>query len=152
MKARVKWVGDMSFVGESGSGHAVSMDGAPQFGGRNLAPRPMEMVLLGLGGCNGFDVVKLLKEAGQDVVGVELEIEAERAVATPAVFTRIKGLYTVTGRGLDESEVKKAVAASARQRSSVSKMLEKTALITYDYEIVELGGTAESQSRDDAGG
>ena len=71
----------------------------------------MEMVLLGLGGCNGFDVVKLLKEAGQDVVGVELQIEAERAVATPAVFTRIKGLYTVTGRGLDESEVKKAVAA-----------------------------------------
>ncbi len=143
MQARVKWVGDMSFVGESGSGHAVSMDGAPEFGGRNLAPRPMEMVLLGLGGCNGFDIVKLLKEAGQDVTGVELQLDAERADAGPGVFVHIKGHYTVTGRGLDESEVKKAVEASARLHSSVSRMLEKTAYISYDYEIVELGA-AES--------
>ncbi len=139
MEARVKWVGDMSFVGESGSGHAVAMDGAPQFGGRNLAPRPMEMVLLGLGGCNGFDLVKLLQDAGQDVHGVELHLEAERAGATPAVFTRIRGRYTVTGRGLDEHEVGKAVESSAQRHSSVSKMLEKTARITYDYEIIEVG-------------
>ena len=139
MEARVRWVGDMSFVGESGSGHTVAMDGAPRFGGRDLAPRPMEMVLMGLGGCNGFDVVKLLKDAGQDVRGIELRLEAERADAAPAVFTRIRGLYTVTGRGLDEREVKKAVEASARRHSSVSRMLEKTARITYDYEVVEVG-------------
>ena len=139
MKACVKWVGNMSFIGESGSGHTVAMDGAPQFGGRNLALRPMEMVLVGLGGCNSFDVVKLLKDAGQDVHGVELHLEAERADATPAVFTRIKGLYKVTGCGLDKDEVKKAIELSSRQHSSVSRMLEKTAQITYDYEIIEFG-------------
>ena len=139
MEVRVKWTGEMSFVGESGSGHVVAMDGAPQFGGRNLAPRPMEMVLIGLGGCNSFDIVKLLKDAGQDVRDVELHLEAERADAAPAVFTRIKGLYKVTGCKLDENEVRKAVELSARERSSVSKMLEKTACITYDYEIVEIG-------------
>ncbi len=139
MKAHVKWIGDMSFVGESGSGHTVAMDGAPQFGGRDLAPRPMEMVLLGLGGCNGFDIVKLLKDAGQDVRGVELQLEAERADATPAVFTRIRGRYTVTGCGLDERKVRQAVELSAQRHSSVSKMLEKTAQITYDCEIVEVG-------------
>lgn len=138
MKARVKWAGDMSFVGESGSGHAVSMDGAPQFGGRNLAPRPMEMVLLGLGGCNSFDIVKMLKDAGQDVRGVELQLEAERADATPAVFARIKGHYVVSGRGLDEQAVRQAVEESANRHSSVSKMLEKSAKITYDYEILEV--------------
>ncbi len=139
MEARVKWVGDMSFVGESGSGHAVAMDGAPRFGGRNLAPRPMEMVLIGLGGCNGFDIVKLLKDAGQKVHGVELHLEAERADTEPAVFTRIKGRYTVTGYDLDERQVRQAVESSAERHSSASRMLEKTARITYDYEIVELG-------------
>ena len=138
MRARVKWIGDMSFVGESGSGHAVTLDGAPQFGGRNMAPRPMELVLIGLGGCNGFDIVKLLKEAGQRVSGVELRLEAERADGTPAVFTQIKGHYIVSGSGLDERVVAAAVEMSAKQYSSVSRMLEKSVRITYDYEIRNL--------------
>ena len=138
MKARVRWVGDMSFVGESGSGHTVTLDGAPQFGGRNLAPRPMELVLIGLGGCNGFDIVKLLKEAGQRVRDVELRLEAERADSEPAVFTHIRGHYVVSGIGLDEQAVAKAVEASAKQYSSVSRMLEQSVRITYDYEIRNL--------------
>ncbi len=128
----------MTFVGESGSGHAVTLDGAPQFGGRNVAPRPMELVLIGLGGCNGFDIVKLLKEAGQRVRDVELQLEAERADDVPAVFTRIKGHYVVSGYGLDERVVAAAVEASAKQYSSVSRMLEQSARITYDYEIRDL--------------
>lgn len=138
MKAKVKWTGYMSFVGESGSGHCITMDGAPEAGGRNLAPRPMEMVLMGLGGCSSFDIVKMLKAAGQDVRDVEIRLEAERADTEPAVFTRIRGHFTVTGRGINDDEVRKAVRASAEKHSSVSKMLEKTADIKYDYEIVEL--------------
>lgn len=138
MKAKVKWTGHMSFVGESGSGHCVTMDGAPEAGGRNLAPRPMEMVLMGLGGCSSFDIVKMLKAAGQDVRAVEIRLEAERADTEPAVFTRIRGHFTVSGRGINDGEVRKAVRASAEKHSSVSKMLEKTADIRYDYEIVEL--------------
>jgi len=138
MKAKVKWTGYMSFVGESGSGHCVTMDGAPEAGGRNLAPRPMEMVLMGLGGCSSFDIVKMLKAAGQDVRAVEIRLEAERADTEPAVFTRIRGHFTVTGRAIADDEVRKAVRASAETHSSVSKMLEKTADIKYDYEIVEL--------------
>ncbi len=138
MKAKVKWTGYMSFVGESGSGHCVTMDGAPEAGGRNLAPRPMEMVLMGLGGCSSFDIVKMLKAAGQDVRAVEIRLEAERADTEPAVFTRIRGHFTVTGRAIADDEVRKAVRASAEKHSSVSKMLEKTADIKYDYEIVEL--------------
>ena len=137
MKANVKWTGRVSFLGESGSGHSVTMDGAPAAGGRNLAPRPMEMVLLGLGGCSSFDVVQLLQKAGQDVHGVELALEAERAATEPAVFTRIHGHFIVRGRNLDENEVRNAVRASAERHSSVSKMLEKTAAVTYDYEIIE---------------
>ncbi|MDD9806586.1 MAG: OsmC family protein [Gammaproteobacteria bacterium] len=138
MKAKVKWTGYMSFVGESGSGHCVSMDGAPEAGGRNLAPRPMEMVLMGLGGCSSFDIVKMLKAAGQDVRDVEIRLEAERADTEPAVFTRIRGHFTVSGHAISDDEVRKAVRASAEKHSSVSKMLEKTADIKYDYEIVEL--------------
>lgn len=138
MKAKVKWTGYMSFVGESGSGHCVTMDGAPEAGGRNLAPRPMEMVLMGLGGCSSFDIVKMLKAAGQDVRAVEIRLEAERADTEPAVFTRIRGHFTVTGHAINDDEVRKAVRASAEKHSSVSKMLEKTADIRYDYEIIEL--------------
>ncbi len=138
MKAKVKWTGYMSFVGESGSGHCISMDGAPEAGGRNLAPRPMEMVLMGLGGCSSFDIVKMLKAAGQDVRDVEIRLEAERADTEPAVFTRIRGHFTVSGHAISDDEVRKAVRASAEKHSSVSKMLEKTADIKYDYEIVEL--------------
>ncbi len=138
MKANVKWTGHMSFVGESGSGHCVTMDGAPEAGGRNLSPRPMEMVLIGLGGCSSFDIVQMLKKAGQDVRDVEIRLEAERADTEPAVFTRIRGHFVVSGHGIEEGEVRKAVRASAEKHSSVSKMLEKTANIEYDYEIVEL--------------
>ena len=139
MKTVVKWVGDMNFIGESGSGHTVVMDSAPESGGRDLAPRPMEMVLFGLGGCSSFDVVKLLREAGQQVKTVELHLEAERADTQPAVFTRIKGHYVVSGNDLDEKQVKRAVSLSAEKYSSVSKMLEKAADISYDYEIVDQG-------------
>lgn len=137
MQTRVRWIGDMSFVAETGSGHAVAMDGAPEAGGRDLAPRPMEMVLAGLGGCSSFDIVKLLRDAGQRVAGVELRITAERADAEPAVFTDIHGHFVVSGRALDDRVVAGAVEASAKKHSSVSKMLEKTARVRYTYEIKE---------------
>ena len=127
----------MSFVGETGSGHTVSMDGAPEAGGRNLAPRPMEMVLSGLGGCSSFDIVKLLRDAKQNVSGVELELEATRADSVPAVFTHIKGHFVVSGHGIDDAEVAKAVSLSASRLSSVAKMLEKSAVIEWDYEIID---------------
>ncbi len=127
----------MSFVAETGSGHSVLMDGAPEAGGRNLAARPMEMVLVGLGGCSSFDIVKLLKNAGQKVYGVEIALDAERADSEPAVFIRINGHFTVRGRQLDKNIVAQAVKDSAEKHSSVSKMLERTAEINYSYEIIE---------------
>lgn len=139
MKTTVQWIGEMSFAGMTGSGHTVAMDGAPEAGGRNLAPRPMEMVLAGLGGCSSFDVVKFLREAGQDVQSLHVNIEAERAETEPAVFTRIHGRFVIRGRRLDEQLVREAVAASAERHSSVSKMLEKTARVSYDYVIEESG-------------
>ena len=137
MKVRVKWMNPMSFVAETGSGHSVVMDGAPEAGGRNLAARPMEMVLVALGGCSSFDIVKLLKNAGQKIRGVEVALNAERADSEPAVFTRINGHFTVHGRQLDENIVAQAVRDSAEKHSSVSKMLERTADINYSYEIIE---------------
>ena len=138
MKAHVKWTGDMRFVGESDGGHTISMDSARKLGERNLAPSPMEMILIGLGGCNSFDIVKLLKEAGQDVHGVDIHLEANRANTVPAVFTHIKGHYTISGCNIDGKEVEKAIQSSANHYSSVSRMLEKTSQITYDYEIKEI--------------
>ena len=137
MEVQVKWIDHVSFVAETGSGHSVVMDGAPEAGGRNLAARPMEMVLVGLGGCSSFDIVKLLKEAKQQVHGVELALNAERANSEPAVFTRINGHFTVRGHQLDAAIVAEAVQASAEKHSSVSKMLEQTAEIHYSYEIIE---------------
>ena len=137
MKTHVKWIGSMSFIAETGSGHSVVMDGAPEAGGRNLAARPMEMVLLGLGGCSSFDIVKLLKDAGQEIHGVEIALDAERAESEPAVFTHINGHFTVRGRQLDENIVAQAVKDSAEKHSSVSKMLERSAKINYSYEIIE---------------
>ncbi len=127
----------MSFVGESGSGHSVVMDGAPEAGGRNLGIRPMEMLLLGLGGCTAFDVVSILKKSRQDLVDCEVEIEAERAEEVPKVFTRIHIHFIVSGTDLDDGKVKKAVELSADKYCSASRMLEKTAEITHDYEIVD---------------
>ena len=137
MKVQVKWIDHVSFVAETGSGHSIVMDGAPEAGGRNLAARPMEMVLVGLGGCSSFDIVKLLKEAGQQIHGVEIALDAERADSEPAVFTRINGHFTVRGRQLDEAVVAQAVKASAEKHSSVSKMLEQTAEVNYSFEIIE---------------
>ncbi|MDF3031340.1 MAG: hypothetical protein K0R03_1898, partial [Moraxellaceae bacterium] len=99
MQARVKWVQDVMFVTESGSGHAVVVDGAPEYGGRNMGPRPMELLLMGLGGCTAFDVVTILKKARQDVTSCEAELSAERADAVPAVFTKIHVRFVVKGKG-----------------------------------------------------
>ncbi len=137
MKARVRWVDGKMFVGESGSGHAVVMDGAPEAGGRNLGVRPMEMLLLGMGGCSAFDVVLILEKGRQAVTGCVAEIEAERADTDPKVFTRIHVHFTVTGRGLDPARVERAIALSAEKYCSASIMLGATATITHDVTIVE---------------
>ena len=137
MKARVKWVEDVTFVGESGSGHAVVMDGPPESGGRNLGVRPMEMLLLGMGGCTAFDVINILKRARQPVDDCVAELEAERADSAPKVFTRIHVHFVVTGRGLSEKQVKRAIELSAEKYCSASIMLGKSAEVTHDYEIVE---------------
>jgi putative redox protein len=128
----------MTFVGESGSGHSVVMDGAPETGGRNLGFRPMEMMLLGMGGCTAFDVVSILKKSRQAIVDCEVELEAERAEEIPKVFTRIHAHFIVSGKELNEIKVKKAVELSADKYCSASRMLEHTATITHDFEIVNL--------------
>ncbi len=138
MKCRIKWLDHMSFVGESGSGHSVVMDGAPDAGGRNLGLRPMEMLLLGLGGCTAFDVVSILHKSRQQVVDCEVEIEAERAGEIPKVFTKIHLHFIVSGKDLDENKVAKAVTLSADKYCSASRMLEKVAEITHDFEVVNL--------------
>jgi putative redox protein len=138
MKCRIKWLDHMSFVGESDSGHSVVMDGAPEAGGRNLGVRPMEMLLLGLGGCTAFDVVSILQKSRQKMVACEVEIEAERAEEIPKVFTKIHVHFIVSGKDLDESKVAKAVALSADKYCSASRMLEKAATITHDFEVVNL--------------
>jgi len=137
MQARVKWVQDATFIGESGSGHAVVMDGPPDHGGRNLGVRPMEMLLLGMGGCTAFDVVHILKKSRQPVTDVVTEIEAERADEEPKIFTKIHVHFIVTGNGLDEKRVSRAVSLSADKYCSASIMLGKTADISHDYEIRE---------------
>lgn len=136
MKARIKWLDHMSFVGESESGHAVVMDGPPDHGGRNVGIRPMEMLLLGTGGCTAFDVVSILKRARQDVTDCEVMMDAQRARTTPAVFTRIHIHFVVTGRDLSEPQVRRAVELSATKYCSASLMLGKSAEITHDFEIV----------------
>jgi putative redox protein len=137
MKARIKWVQDATFVGESGSGHALVMDGPPEHGGRNLGVRPMELLLLGMGGCTAFDVVHILKKSRQPVTDCAAELEAERAAEDPKVFTAIHVHFIVTGRGLSEKHVARAVELSAQKYCSASIMLGKTADISHDYEIRE---------------
>jgi putative redox protein len=137
MKARVKWVQDATFIGESASGHAVVMDGPPENGGRNLGVRPMEMLLLGMGGCTAFDVVHILQRARQPVLDCVVEMEAERADQAPKVFTRIHVHFIVSGRGLTEKQVERAVKLSAEKYCSASIMLGKAADITHDFEVVE---------------
>ncbi len=135
MKARVKWVQDTTMVGESGSGHALVMDGPPEYGGRNLGVRPMEMLLLGMGGCTEFDVLQILKKSRQRVTGCEVELEAERAPDDPKVFTRIRVHFIISGPDLSEKHVQRAVSLSAEKYCSASIMLGATAAITHDFEI-----------------
>ncbi|AHK79009.1 peroxiredoxin [Ectothiorhodospira haloalkaliphila] len=135
MKTRIKWLDNATFVGESGSGHAVVMDGPPEHGGRNLGPRPMEMLLLGMGGCTAFDVMQILRKSRQSVTDCELEVSAERAETDPKVFTRIHVHYIVTGHELSEKHVARAVSLSAEKYCSASIMLGKVAEITHDFEI-----------------
>ncbi|MFK7993444.1 MAG: OsmC family protein [Granulosicoccus sp.] len=137
MHARVKWLDHMSFVGESGSGHSVVLDGSPEHGGRNLGIRPMEMVLIGLGGCTAFDVVLMLQKSRQNVVDVEVCLDAERSEDIPHVFTHIKAHFKIWGNSLSEKHVERAVNLSAEKYCSATKMLEKSAEITYSWEIVE---------------
>lgn len=138
LKASVKWVDGAALVGESGSGHAVVLDGPPDHGGRNIGMRPMEMLLIGVGGCSSIDVIGILQKARQDVIDCEVKLEAERADAVPAVFTKIHMHFVVTGRGLKESQVKRAIDLSAEKYCSASIMLGKAGVeITHGYEIVE---------------
>ena len=137
MKARIKWVENATFLGEAGSGHAVVMDGPPELGGRNLGVRPMEMLLLGMGGCTAFDVVHSLKKARQPISDCVAELSAERAETDPKIFTRIHVHFVVSGSGLKEAQVKRAVELSAEKYCSASIMLGKVAQVTHDFEIVE---------------
>ena len=137
MECTVRWSGGLSFVAETGSNHLVTMDGAPENGGRNLAPRPMEVVLVGTGGCTASDVVVILKKSGQDVRGCEVKLSAERADADPKVFTRIHMHFVVRGRALKRNVVEHAIRLSHEKYCSASIMLGKTAEITTDFEIVE---------------
>ncbi len=135
MKARIKWVEDATFLGESGSGHAVVMDGPPESGGRNLGVRPMEMLLLGMGGCASFDVVSILKKSRQPITDCIAEITAQRADDEPKVFTQIHIHFIVSGEGLKEKQVARAVSLSAEKYCSASIMLGNTAKISHDYQI-----------------
>jgi len=138
MKARVKWVEEATFLAESGSGHAIVMDGPPDLGGRNLGVRPMEMVLLGMGGCTAFDVVHILKKARQPVTDCVAELDAERADTDPKIFTRIHVHFVIKGKGLDEKRVARAVELSAEKYCSASIMLANGGVeISHDYKIVQ---------------
>lgn len=136
MKARIKWAGEASFIGETESSHAVVMDGPPSMGGRNIGPRPMEMLLLGMGGCTSFDVVHILKKSRQHISDCIADITAERAETDPKVFTRIHIHFIVTGKNLKPEQVDRAIKLSAEKYCSASIMLGKSADITHDFEIV----------------
>lgn len=141
MECTVKWTGPesgMSFIAETGSGHMVAMDGAPEAGGRNLAPRPMEMLLAGTGGCTAFDIVMILKKGRHQVSGCDVRLEADRAETDPKVFTRIHFHFRVSGRNLKPDAVARAIDLSKDKYCSASIMLGKTASITHDFEIIEV--------------
>ena len=138
MECKVRWTGDgMTFLAETGSNHVVAMDGAPDGGGRNLAPRPMEMVLLGTGGCTAYDVVVILKKSGQAVTGCEVKLVSERADTDPKVFTRIHMHFIVRGHSLKRNLVEHAIRRSHEKYCSATAMLANTAEITQDFEILE---------------
>jgi putative redox protein len=138
MECTVRWSGEgMTFLAETGSNHVVAMDGAPDGGGRNLAPRPMEMVLLGTGGCTAYDVLVILKKSGQAISGCEVKLTSQRAATDPKVFTKIHMHFVVRGRALKRSLVEHAIRLSHEKYCSASAMLSKTAEMTNDFEIVE---------------
>ena len=138
MKAAVKWVDDVMFLGESGSGHSVVMDGAPDKGGRNMGIRPMEMLLIGLGGCASFDVITMLKKGRQLISDCKTEVDAERVDTVPAVFSKIHLNFIVTGTNLKEVQVKRAVELSAEKYCSASIMLGAAGVdVTHSYELRE---------------
>ena len=137
MKARIKLADGMTFVAESGSGHAVVVDAAPDGGGRNLGARPMELVLMGTGACSAIDVVMILRKARQPITDCVVELDAERAGEDPKVFTRIHLHYIVTGKGLATTQVERAIRLSKEKYCSATIMLAKSAEITFDFEVRE---------------
>lgn len=136
MKANIVWQEGVSFLGQVGSGHSLLMDGAPEAGGKNLGPRPMEMILLGLGGCTAFDVVHILRKGRQAITGCQVEMNAQRATEDPKVFTRIHLHFIITGKDLDSRQVERAINLSAEKYCSASMMLKATVDITHDYKII----------------
>lgn len=145
MECTVKWLGSdngMSFIAETGSKHVINMDGAPEAGGRDLAPRPMELLLAGTGGCTAFDVVLILKKGRHAVTGCDVCLQAERATTDPKVFTKIHFHFTVKGSKLKPEAVERAIVLSKEKYCSASIMLGKTAEITHDFEIIEDGVNA----------
>jgi putative redox protein len=137
MKARVQLVEGMTFVAESGSGHAVVVDAAPDVGGKDLGPRPMELVLMGTGACSAIDVVHILRKSRQPITGCVVELDSERAAEDPKVFTKIHMHYVVTGKGLAQAQVERAIGLSKEKYCSATIMLAHTAEVTFDYEIRE---------------
>ncbi|MCR6668363.1 MAG: OsmC family protein [Methyloversatilis sp.] len=139
MDCVVKWVDNMSFLAETGSGHMINMDGAPEAGGRNLAARPMELLLAGTGGCTAFDVMLILKKSRQQVTGCEVALKADRASEDPKVFTRVGFHFKISGRGLKPEVVERAIHLSAEKYCSASIMIGKTAKMEHTWEIIETG-------------
>ncbi len=137
MKAKITWINGRAFLGESGSGHAVVMDGAPEAGGRNIGVRPMEMLLLGLGACTAFDVVMILERGREKITGCEVELDGDRAEVEPKVFTRVKLKYTLTGRGLKPAVVERAIRLSEEKYCSATAMFRHTAEVTSEWDVVE---------------
>ena len=136
MRSRVKWIQNKTFLGESGSGHAIIMDSDPQNGGCNLGIRPMEAILIGLGGCTAYDIVNILSKSREDLTDCDIEIRADRAESVPKIFTKITLKYKITGKNLNIKKVERAVKLSAEKYCSASLMLEKTAEITHQIEII----------------
>ena len=136
MQVRIKWLEQRAFEATTGSGHRITMDGPPDHGGRNLAARPMEMILVGLGGCSAFDVVEILEKSRQNIQNCEIHIDAERADEIPAVFTSIHMHFVVSGVGLNEKHVKRAIELSVDKYCSVVKMLRPNVEITFDYDLM----------------
>jgi putative redox protein len=138
METQLKWAGNAAFIGRTSSGHTVVMDGPAEGGGRNLGPRPMEMLILGMGACSTYDVVSILKKSRQEITDCEIKITSQRANNDPKVFTDIQLHFIVSGKDLKEKQVERAIKLSAEKYCSASIMLGKTANITHDFEIVNV--------------